>query len=1321
MPRQPRKGAPPVTKVTVNDARESAAKGHHSEPATPKPLLKEVGGPFADETRISLVKKLNALKFPSPEKLSAEGVDRAEEEKENENADEVMPPTDASSVPAEEVDEDEEEDDGYLSDDPEERFDPVKAGEIAARAGFSITLLIPIKYEEEVERTIDTVKGLLALWRKYMSAHVLTTTKCQVLLPAWLSKKRYGRLQVTFQQASDANYAWCRRIEHKMLNGGGIYLVWQHPENPVYILERATHPDSIEVLLKSVPAAITPEMVYEYLVKTVLEKRGRTPFLSGSAFHRVVDPVTGADTDKIKGLVKGHPGDKYRWWHLLIDSVTFRLVAMYLPAQACTRGTFFRSCLPQFVQAQPASAHLVVMGDLNLVEDPDLDRTSQSGSGKENQRLLSFWRTADLRDVFRVLHPSKLEYTFRDRATGASTRIDRGLVSFSLIGLLAEAKHTKIPKGLSDHWFAVKFALAAAAPVDQGPGLWRMQAKQAQRRGVSIVTANILKKLEREEGVDLGKKLKLLSVGLKEYSREERRRVRATVSHLERVVEFLRHKVMRHPGDRRAQNKLLCKEAHLDAYLRSCKDRMQVLAGIRVELNGEVPSPYLSAKIKLRKKRTVIREVSHRGTAYQGTKEVLKAAADHFKSAFRNVLPEEEVDWGVFAEGAAFSDAEAALLGADWLEAEVKEALESLRKGKSPGQDGLPAEYFILHWDMLKEHVMGFVNNFARTGEMPESLSTSVTVLLHKKGATDQLGNYRPITLLSVMYKLITKVMASRLKKVLGKVLSKEQHGFLPRKSLADAVSVVADAVEAANSGNEDWLLLLVDFQKAYDTVSRPFLFRVMKELGVPEKFISWTMGLHAEAGTKIIINGWLSERVEINRGVRQGCPLAPYLFLCALEPLCRATQRKELGIGPPGHAPLSYVGYADDTSFLLSGEEQLRKAVEVLEIYGKQSGLKVNCDKSGVVPLGRNRGVPVPAGIPYKWYEREEPERLLGVWITPSGVADPSWRKAYERIKEELRKWEAQYLTTTARVAVISCYVLPVLMFQAQVYSPPEDLWEKIRKLCHAFVSAGEAVEEKIFILWSAYLACLPRKDGGLGQLDPKLCLDGLAIRRIGKLLGEPEGTRRWLAEKAAGFPQGWATLFAHPSAGKHWQEGSERWKAAVKVFWKSPLSSSPAPANRWEVEEEFICFNKNIMHRGDSPFGHQLGTAALLTTRVRDLLTNDAGGRRCLKEEVFLMIELGSKEAAVMARKAYGAMPPEWKRMVEEPVSAEEVVAASGVVRYILQGQPTKVPWAVKGVVASKVVASAMSLNEDGRWGEGWISSRTESAAHTVGGRKP
>ncbi|CAI5519012.1 unnamed protein product [Closterium sp. Naga37s-1] len=220
MPRQPRKAVQPHVKTSSGDVRESATKGHQSEPATPKPLLKDVEGPFADDTRVSLVKRLAALKFPYSEK-AASGDANAEEGEGNK--DEVTPPAADPEVPADGEEDEKGEDDGYLNDDPEERLDPMKAGEIAVHAGFSITLLVPTKFKEEVPRTIDTVKGLLALWRRHMSAHVLMTTRCQ-------------------------------------------------------------------------------KMVLEYLVNTVLEKRGRTPYLSGATFHRVVDSVMGADTDKIKAV-----------------------------------------------------------------------------------------------------------------------------------------------------------------------------------------------------------------------------------------------------------------------------------------------------------------------------------------------------------------------------------------------------------------------------------------------------------------------------------------------------------------------------------------------------------------------------------------------------------------------------------------------------------------------------------------------------------------------------------------------------------------------------------------------------------------------------------------------------------------------------------------------------------------------------------------------------------------------------------------------------------------------------------------------------------
>ncbi|CAI5529641.1 unnamed protein product [Closterium sp. Naga37s-1] len=344
MKRPPKKTVLPAPPPKSGEKERSLLdKGHHSEPATPKPMLKEAVGPFADDTWMSLEKKLASLSFTSLED-KAQGESSTATDGKEKGVESDAPADGAPADPVEEEDEDDEEDDGYLSDDPEERLDPVRAGEVAALAGFTLTLLIPHDWVKEVPRTIDTVKELIVYWKKALTPQAQTTTNFQILQPAYLSKKRFGRMQVTFRMAADANYVWRRRVEHFCVNNEKLILDWQHPENSLYLKERAQNPDAIEVLLKSVPEEISSDMVYKFLVKTPLEKHGHPPFQHGAAFHRMVDPVTGADTDKIKGGESAPKG----------------YVSVVAHAEACekVRGSSFAQALPHVRSVQHCTAIL---------------------------------------------------------------------------------------------------------------------------------------------------------------------------------------------------------------------------------------------------------------------------------------------------------------------------------------------------------------------------------------------------------------------------------------------------------------------------------------------------------------------------------------------------------------------------------------------------------------------------------------------------------------------------------------------------------------------------------------------------------------------------------------------------------------------------------------------------------------------------------------------------------------------------------------------------------------------------------------------------
>ncbi|CAI5472698.1 unnamed protein product [Closterium sp. Yama58-4] len=472
------------------------------------------------------------------------------------------------------------------------------------------------------------------------------------------------------------------------------------------------------------------------------------------------------------------------------------------------------------------------------------------------------------------------------------------------------------------------------------------------------------------------------------------------------------------------------------------------------------------------------------------------------------------------------------------------------------GGDGLPKELFEAHWDLLGESFMALVKSFEATTTLPTETKEAVTILLHKKGEKDELNNYRPITLLNFTYKVLARVVADRMKSVLHMVIFPEQYGFIPGWRLSDAVALVADVIDAVKNGNEDLILLLVDFQKAFDSVSRDFVFEVQYQMGFPERFVGWIKGLHNNTSTKLLVNGWQGKGVDGASGVRQGCPLAPYIFLCAVEPLAREVERQELGLSKQG-LRFNYLGYADDTTLALQGEEQIVKAEKVLDKFEKASGLATNKAKSVLLLLGANLGAKGDGSSCFKWARADEVEMLLGVWVTPSGSGLPTWEKAWEHIMGKLTKWQLKYLTTRARATDINNYISPLLAFQAQIYPPPAEIWEEVIRLIQSFTSGNRVATVKGFILWSKSLLYTPREAGGIGVKDPEIMITYLAARRVGLYLTERNPMKKAIMAQAADLPVGVDTFSSHALLLKHWKGRSMRWKQMATAS-SNPRSAS-------------------------------------------------------------------------------------------------------------------------------------------------------------------
>ena len=217
---------------------------------------------------------------------------------------------------------------------------------------------------------------------------------------------------------------------------------------------------------------------------------------------------------------------------------------------------------------------------------------------------------------------------------------------------------------------------------------------------------------------------------------------------------------------------------------------------------------------------------------------------------------------------------------------ELRVALWDMCPSKSPGLDGIVLEFYKVFWNMLGAEFTDMINTSIYEGRLPPGINQGMIVLLHKGGDRQALTNWRPITLLNLGYKIFAKALQLRLQPVLMDVISPDQSAFLPLRFILDNLLITKETLAWVESSNQPLIFLKLDFSKAYDMVEWQCMYRIMEKLGFPQVFIRMVSLLFHDASACVKLNGEPSPYFPIQRGVRQGCPLTPYLFLIVAEAL---------------------------------------------------------------------------------------------------------------------------------------------------------------------------------------------------------------------------------------------------------------------------------------------------------------------------------------------------------------------------------------------------------------------------------------------------
>ena len=366
---------------------------------------------------------------------------------------------------------------------------------------------------------------------------------------------------------------------------------------------------------------------------------------------------------------------------------------------------------------------------------------------------------------------------------------------------------------------------------------------------------------------------------------------------------------------------------------------------------------------------------------------------------------------------------------------EVKEVIKKMARHKAAGPDGIPMDLYKDFIDEFAPLLQQVTQKIISGSPLSLSMRQANIIPIKKKGNSTSGLDYRPIMLLNADYKIITGVITARLKPLMHWVIQEPQFGFVPGENMMDAIDLAQTTLSMAQElhvgAERAPVLVLLDFAKAYDTLNRIFLFETIEAMGFPQQFIQVIKNLHTSTTARFLINGSVGPSFPISRGIRQGDPLAPFLFLLAIEVLLARLNKTELGqqyaltddSGRKVHdSTITAWGMVDDTVVQLRSGAQLDQVLPLLAEYGEMSGLQLQKTKSMAISLDTSETGTHIRGIPL--LHPGETTRYLGIQLGHGDLTHPNWDKALTTSKAKMGMAAKAALTPILRARALQAIV---------------------------------------------------------------------------------------------------------------------------------------------------------------------------------------------------------------------------------------------------------------------------------------------------------
>jgi len=760
----------------------------------------------------------------------------------------------------------------------------------------------------------------------------------------------------------------------------------------------------------------------------------------------------------------------------MVDELKVFLVNIYAPSTSLEREylSFLLNLKHNLEDAYDNISPIIMGGDFNYILDYSIDR--KGGTVKKwdkCQKLVNeIINVYDLLDIWRIRNPTKYKFTWRRKnPTPIQSRLDYWLISESIQGMVTECS---ISPGINSDHSAVNISLSQNK--NKGPSLWKFNNLLLEDEEFVLTLKTAIGTIMQETtniGMSAQVRWEFVKYKIKQFSREYSIKLskqrKKEQDDLEKEISRLENDLA-HTNSESDFNKLAECNKKLNDILDIKIKHLIFQSKTTIYEEDEKNTKYFLNVINYHKNKSSImslKNIYKPQEIIKDQKQIMNTIEVFYRQLYSSPQTEcNSRNSAHFIDNLPhISNEDQTMLDRNISENELFATLNTFSKGKCPGNDGLSAEFYIKFWNEIKQCLIECLHDNIERGEMSTSQKQSVISLIEKEGKDKlYLKNWRPISLINVDAKLFSKLLSNRLRKILNKLIKEEQVAYVNDRFIGDGIRLIYDIIENTNKYNMEGYLAAIDFEKAFDSISWNYMYATLEKYGFSERFTGYVKTLYYGIESCVINNGTTTRYFPIRRGVRQGDPLSPYLFILCIEPLAEAI-RKNINIEgiKLGDTCIKLSLYADDLSIFLRNLESLNELKQTLKLFKNISGLKYNCEKTEILPLGRCKTPLDTQGLIWK----EKKIKILGIVFNKDDIIDKdNYFIIINKLKSKLNMWKMRGLSLIGKIQVIKTFGVSQMLYITNMVGCSHDFIIEVNTMIFDFLWNGrDKIKRKAMI----------------------------------------------------------------------------------------------------------------------------------------------------------------------------------------------------------------------------------------------------------------